>query len=329
MLRKTSLPILPAIALVLLAAACDKGSEASPKGNHEPAAAKPQKDRPETKEAVEPKDDEPKAEVLEVQDGLSTPESVYYHAADDVYLVSNINGTPLDKDDNGYIAKLSPEGKVVEGKWIDGEAEEITLNAPKGMAVFNDTLYVTDIDVVRMFDPKSGEPNGEIEVDGAMFLNDLAAGKDVVYLSDTGVNADFEPTEAAAVHAIDKDGKVTTLAKGKELSGPNGVWPADDGVWVVTFASNELYRIGADGKKADVVTLPGERLDGLIVTEDGTALISSWAAKSVYRGKPSGPFEAVIENVESPADLGWDSKRKRVLIPVFQGNAVQYHPLAG
>src|SRR5688500_17235795 len=41
--------------------------------------------------------------------GFQTPESVYYWADQDVYLVSNIHGTPVDADDNGFISKVSPE----------------------------------------------------------------------------------------------------------------------------------------------------------------------------------------------------------------------------
>src|SRR4051812_13349001 len=43
-----------------------------------------------------------------VTEGVQTPESVLYDADSDVYLVSNINGAPLDADDNGYIMRISP-----------------------------------------------------------------------------------------------------------------------------------------------------------------------------------------------------------------------------
>ena len=53
----------------------------------------------------------------------------------------------------------------------------------------------------------------------------------------------------------------------------------------------------------------------------------SWAGSSVFRGKPGGEWKAVVENVKSPADIGWDSKRKRLLIPSFMGNSVTLNPL--
>lgn len=90
----------------------------------------------------------PSAERVEVT-GFSTPESVVHDAVDDVYLVSNINGEPLAEDGNGFISRVTPDGEVEALRWIDGEADGVELNAPKGMAVLGDTLYVADIDCVR------------------------------------------------------------------------------------------------------------------------------------------------------------------------------------
>lgn len=261
---------------------------------------------------------------------LATPESVLHVPGEDVYLVSNINGAPLEADGNGFISKFGPDGAVVALKWIDGAAEGVELSAPKGMAIRNGTLYVTDIDAVRMFDATTGAPKGAIEVAGATFLNDLAVAGDRLYLSDTGMKAGeggFEPSGSAAVYAIASDDKLEKLAAGEQLGNPNGLAAADDGVWVVTFGGNELYRIDAAGNKTDVTTLPKGQLDGLEMTAAGDFLISSWEGKAVYRGRPGGTFAPVIEDVESPADIGWDRKRQRVLIPVFTGDALVLHPL--
>src|SRR5688500_12348840 len=77
--------------------------------------------------------------------GFATPESVLYDADADLYLVSNINGKPLDVDDNGYISKVSPDGKIADGKWIDGAKDNVKLDAPKGMAITGGVLYDSDI----------------------------------------------------------------------------------------------------------------------------------------------------------------------------------------
>jgi hypothetical protein len=259
--------------------------------------------------------------------GLATPESVLYDETNDVYLVSNINGKPLDADGNGFISKLSPDGKVATLKWIEGGKNKVTLNAPKGMAIVGEVLYVADLDTVRMFDRKTGAPAGEVKVPGAVFLNDVAATADgKVLVSDSGLKAGakgFEPAGTDAVYSIDKAKKLTTISKAAELGAPNGLLSMGDKTWVVTFGSGELYSLDAKGKKGDAQKLPKGALDGIVPLAGGDLLVSSWESSTVYRGKPGGDFTPVIENVKSPADIGYDTKRTRVLVPLFEGNEVQ------
>jgi hypothetical protein len=261
-------------------------------------------------------------------DGFATPESVLYDADADIYLVSNINGEPLGADDNGYISKVSPDGKITEAKWIDGSKDNVTLNAPKGTGIANGILYVADIDTVRKFDAKTGEPKGEVKIDKASFLNDIAIGKDgTVYVSDSALDAKFAGTGVDAIYAIGKDDKVKPLIKDKALSAPNGLLADDKGVWAVTFGSGEIYSVDMKGKKAAGQKLPKGQLDGVVALDGGDVLVSSWEGSAVYRGKPGGEWKAAVEGVKSPADIGWDSKRKVLLIPSFQGNQVILHPL--
>ena len=265
----------------------------------------------------------------QITQDLQTPESVLYDADQDVYFISNINGNPTAVDDNGYISRVNAETLQGDMKWIDGAKQDVTLNAPKGMAIIGDTLYVCDLTVVRKFDRKTGAAIGEVAIPGSTFMNDAASDGKSVYASDSGLKAgaggNFEPTGTDAVWQITAD-KPKQIAKGKDLKAPNGLEVADGRVWVVTFGANELYQID-NGKKANVTTLPKGSLDGLVRLADGSFLVSSWDAKAVYRGKPGGAFAAVIENVNSPADIGYDTKRHRVLIPHFMDNIVTVHPL--
>src|SRR5436190_1914394 len=59
--------------------------------------------------------------------GLAQPESAYFEPTTQSIYVSNVQGSPVEKDGQGYISKVSPDGKMVAEKWVDG------LNAPKGM----------------------------------------------------------------------------------------------------------------------------------------------------------------------------------------------------
>ena len=261
----------------------------------------------------------------ELREGLQTPESVLYDSEQDVYFVSNINGAPLAVDDNGFISRVNAEDlKPVDLRFIDGAKADVTLNAPKGLAIVGDELWVSDITTVRKFDRKTGAAKGEVKIAGSTFLNDLAADGTTVYVSDSGMKAgeggNFAPTGTDAIWRISGT-KATKLASGKDLKGPNGLVVAGGKVWAASFGANEIYAI-ENGKKGTPVTLPKGGLDGFAVLPDGSLAISSWDGNAIYRGQASGPFTVMAENVNSPADFGFDAKRNRILIPHFMENRV-------
>lgn len=286
----------------------------------------PQPEKPPPAEVAKPAAPTP---VFRITEGIATPESVLYDEANDRYLVSNINGKPDAADNNGYISELSPDGKVLKEKFIAGGVGKTKLDAPKGTGISGGVLYVSDISVVRMFDLKSGLTKGEIPVPGATFLNDIAVAKDGrVYVSDSGIKAGaggFEPTGTDAVYVIDK-GKLKTVAKSKDLGGPNGVVAVDNGVLVNTFNSDEVYRLDDKGEKHDLTKLPTGGLDGMALV-GGALLVSSWKGSTIYRGSLGGKFEAVLSGLGGAADFGFDGKRSRVLVPRFLDNAVEVYDL--
>lgn len=272
------------------------------------------------------------AKAASTFEGMSTPESVYFDEAADVYLVSNINGSPLAKDNNGFISVVGADGKAT--KLVEGGKNKATLNAPKGMAVAGGVLYVTDIDTVRMFDRKTGAPKGELAVAGATFLNDMVTGTDgkTVYFTDSGLKQgakDFEPSGADAVYAI-KDGKVAPVLKDKDLGRPNGLAATADALWVVNFGNNELWSIDLKTSKkgAAVTKLPKGGLDGIAVLPSGELLVSSWEGSAIYRGKPGGEFKEAVGGVGSPADITYDAKRQLVLVPRFMDSKVEGYSVA-
>ncbi len=255
--------------------------------------------------------------------GFMTPESVLHDTAADVYLVSNINGAPLDKDGNGFISAVSPDGEVLELKWIDGATAGVTLNAPKGMAFSGDRLFVADIDCIRMFDRTTGAAIGEECVQGASFLNDVASARSGgVLFTDTGLDASFAPSGTDAVYRFDSRGVSTVVAEAG-LGAPNGVIDTSDGPLVVTFMSGEVYRIGADGDRTVLAGPSQQQLDGVVELADGRILMSSWGDSCIYEMGPTGAMDCIIADVEAPADIGADTGRNRVLIPLFNANAVR------
>jgi sugar lactone lactonase YvrE len=286
--------------------------------------------------ACAPAEDEPAASTAEpiaVADaGFATPESMLHDPAADVYLVTNINGIPSDKDDNGFISRVSPEGAVLALKWVDGASEDVTLHAPKGMALKGDTLFVADIDVVRLFHRTSGAPLAAREVPGASFLNDVAVGPDgTVYVTDTGIRltADgMEETGADAVYRFENDRPVVVVS-GAALGRPNGILADSAGIIVVTFGSGTVFRVNPEtGERTDLPIPPQGGLDGVVRLPDGGLVVSSWNGSSLYH-LAGDQFGAIGDSVPTPADIGYDAVRGRVLIPVFTENRLLIRAISG
>src|SRR6266576_6105162 len=169
------------------------------------------------------------AKVLTVV-GFSTPESVLHDSVQDIYFVSNINGSPTAKDNNGFISRVRPDGAVENLKFIEGGKGGVTLNAPKGLAVSGDTLWVADIDAVRSFNAKTGAPLDSVSLAtlGAVFLNDIAiTPTGALYITDTGIRFDdvgaVQHPGPDRVFRVGPDRQVTVAVRGDTLGRPNGI----------------------------------------------------------------------------------------------------------
>jgi hypothetical protein len=101
-------------------------------------------------------------DVVWTLEGLEAPESAHFDEARDALYVSNINGEPTAKDGNGYISRVSPNGQMLEAKWVTG------LDAPKGLVSDGATLYVSDIDRLVAIDIEAGEISGTWPAEGAI-----------------------------------------------------------------------------------------------------------------------------------------------------------------
>lgn len=258
--------------------------------------------------------------------GFATPESVEYEGDSDTYLVTNINGNPFEKDDNGFISKISPDGTVLELKWIDGASDDIRLNSPKGIVVQNGKIYVTDIDRIRVFDLTTKVQFPDIIFPGSSFISSLcSAGDGGLYVIDSGIAPGFQFSGTDAIYHVSSKGKIKKL-KSRELGNPNGIYFDGLKLWMVSMGSGQLRVMNEKGKESVLVTLPYNRLDGLIVTNDEHVITSSWTGNGVYEITPNYNLELVIGGLNSPADLGYDFKRNRILIPLFAKNEVIIYP---
>ncbi len=262
--------------------------------------------------------------------GFSTPESVEYYSAEDVYLVTNINGDPSAVDGNGFISKLKPDGSVKELKWIDGTMKNVTLNAPKGAAVVGTHLFVADCNQVQVFDLPSGVQSSSITIEGSTFLNGMTPGpEESAYVTDSGFNPGFKPSGTDAVYQVWADGHHETILMNKDMGHPNGIWDHKGQLIVNTMGSGKMFSITPDGMQTELPSPPKGTLDGLVELKNGHFLVTSWDAAAIYEMNQEGKYTVFADSLKSPADIGIDTKRNRVLVPLFTVNEVVILPLDG
>ena len=276
--------------------------------------------------------------VATIQGAFKTPESVRYDADQDVWFVSNINGVPSDKDNNGFISRVNAEtGQVDSLMFVAGGRGGVTLHAPKGMALVGDTLWVADVDAVRGFHRRTGAALATINVQGATFLNDIVAAADgSLYVTDTGIRITATGMEDAKTDRVFRIQRrsASVVAEGEVLGKPNGIaWDAANQRFLIaSFGKNTILGWKPGQTSPETVATGAGQFDGLEVLADGRILASSWADSTITAfAAPAGggtmTGTKIVTGVASPADIGIDTKRSRVAVPLFEGNRVEVYQL--
>ena len=251
--------------------------------------------------------------------GLAQPESVVVDPATGAIYVSNIVGAVMQKDGNGFIAKLNGDGKVVTRQWVKG------LNSPTGLALHDRTLYVADVDQLVEINAASGEIVKRYPAKGATFLNDVAIDPDgTVYVSDTPSNTIWRL----------KDGSFEPWIADDKLNGPNGLLVQGDMLVVASLGKipgvgqkQELAGLSLISLKDQSVTKLGDgrpigNLDGLELLQPGVYLVTDWAAGALYRVDAKGKAQQLIDLNQGSADLTYLPDKKIVLIPMMLDNTL-------
>ena len=240
---------------------------------------------------------------------MTTAESTLYDKEADLIYVSNIEGDHSTKDGKGFIAKLLPDGSVVQLRWVSG------LNAPKGMAMLNGKLYVTDIDELVEINMADSTIAKRYPVQGATFLNDAATDGEKVYFTDSG---------KGNVHVLDNS-KVTTVAEGME--GINGLAFNEAGEMFVLDGKG-LRKYNMQDKTATPVNEVVTGGDGLVIIDDSTYIASRWQGEVylIRNGKEHLLLDTKAEE-SNTADIDYIEEEKLVLVPTFLKNRVVAYKL--
>lgn len=246
----------------------------------------------------------------ETDSALKVPESVLYDAGNKVLYVSNIDGAPDGRDGKGSIGKVGLDGKIIATDWVTG------LNAPKGMALVKNTLWVSDLDEVAAIDIKSGKITKRIKIDGAGFLNDVAAdAKGTVYVSDS---------KTKKVHKIE-NGKATVLLE--NLSGPNGLLVHNKELYVLD--NGTFNKVSKDNKLQQLASGLEGHTDGVENVQGDEFIVSGWEGV-IYYVKANGESQKLLDTRDqkiNSADIGYDAKNKIVYVPTFFKNSIVAYQL--
>ena len=251
--------------------------------------------------------------------GFQNPESVVYDDARDVLYVSNVNGDATNKDGNGTISKVSLDGKLLDAAWVDG------LDAPKGLAISGDKLYVADIDTLVEIDIETANVKNRYVVDDAKFLNDVAADdKGNIYVSDMVMNR---------IHRL-QGVQFDIWVEGEELENPNGLHFAEDDIMVgswgkmtdgfATETPGHLKRISLKDKHISSVGdgTPVGNLDGVEGTEDTGFYVTDWMSGGLLLISRKGEVSKLLDLNQGSADHEFIESKNMIFIPMMNDNVL-------
>lgn len=255
-------------------------------------------------------------QLWETDNRLEVPESVLYVKSDNFFFVSNISGKPSEKNGKGFVSKFSMDGKILKLKWATG------LNAPKGMAIHGDHLYVSDIDRLVQIALASGNIEAEFTAPGARFLNDVAADKaGDIYVSDTS-------KKNSVIYRL-TDGKIRAWMSGADIKKPNGLYMQKKQLLVGNSGDGCIKSINLKTRKVEVVARAGCGIDGLHPVGKGAYLISDWKGKTAMVNA-EGDIKVLMDTTDmkiNSADFDYVDNKNILLIPTFFDNRVVAYKL--
>ncbi|MEP3844683.1 MAG: hypothetical protein ABJM43_05010 [Paracoccaceae bacterium] len=225
------------------------------------------------------------------------PESAIFAPSRDRIVLSVIGGNPGEADGNGVLALLSPEGEILDPAWITG------LDAPKGMAIIGNTLLVADLTRLHEIDLTTGTLLRSLEVEGAVFLNDITSDDEQAFVSDLMTNRIWRY----------EVGRMTLWLENSSLAHPNGLLLDGDrlvvGSWgqglrddFSTDQPGSLLTVDLDDQEVSVLAADLGNLDG-VVRIGGALLVNDWITGQLFEVTADGTTSVVAEYDAGLADI--------------------------
>lgn len=241
---------------------------------------------------------------------LRVPESVLYDEAGKVLFVANIDGKADALDGNGFISKVGLDGKILNLRWTSG------LNAPKGMGIYRNHLYVTDVYRLVVINTENGQAEKTYDaVDPKnAFLNDVTVAKDgTVYVSDSRFDKIYRL----------KDDKWEVWMQGEQLNRPNGLLAVGkDKLMVGSTKIGALRTLDVNTKTMTTLADGMAATDGIVTDGNDNFFVSDWNGQ-LFFVEASGEKKLLLDSREqkvNTADLEYVRSRKLLIVPTFFRN---------
>ncbi|HRG38599.1 MAG TPA: ATP/GTP-binding protein [Bacteroidia bacterium] len=241
---------------------------------------------------------------------LKVPESVLLDKEKKIIYFSNIDGQPLEKDSKGSIGTCDLDGKNINNNWVKG------ISAPKGMAIFNNLMYVSNIDEVVVIDVPTATIKKRIPVVGAIFLNDVTINpKGIVYVTDS---------KTEKIHRIEGD-LVTDFIAGQPNA--NGILAVGEDVYFL--AKGTLWKAGRNKSLTKIADGMDPSTDGLKRTKTKDFIVSSWPGIIYYVKADGTKYELLDSRADkiNTADIDFDADKNILYVPNFFKNKITAYTL--
>jgi sugar lactone lactonase YvrE len=263
-----------------------------------------------------------------VSGGFDAPEAAVHDPVADVYLVSNVGDLFSDAND-GFISRLSPDGTILDLRWIEGD-DAHPLVSPTGMMVQGRTLYIVDRSALRRYDLRRGTWLAPVALpDDGFFYNDVCSnGEGRIYVTATDLSIVLENNVDArgALYVIER-GTARRYLDGVNVGNPNGCIGHAGITWVSMLPEGGIWTANPAGRVRIAAPTPGAGLVDGIVVAGGHYYVTSWMLGAVVRVSVNGRHLEPIFDLESPASLGLDARRRQLIVPSLFGNVVAIVPL--
>lgn len=234
---------------------------------------------------------------------VAIPESVLPSLQHNVLYISLINGAPWDADGKGGVGKLGMDGKNYDSTFITG------LNAPKGMGLYGNKLYVADISDVVVVDINQGKIEKKIPIENGEGLNDITIDMNgVVYVSDS---------KQGKIWRIENEQPALFLDK---VDGVNGLKMIGYDLYI--GAGKDFIKADKDKNITKIATLP-QGIDGIEPVENNDFVVTSWAGYIYYIGS-DGHVQTILDVHDSmnTADIGYYQEKRILYVPTFNAKKI-------